>query len=541
MALRVFVLSLVCFLPFQFQAQHRLADSLRSRLLRQSDPDTTRIILLNQLAYELRDDSAAHAYKYAQEARAISENVHYTKGKAEAYALIGLSLWSQANYSLALKNLLEGLALADSLQYAQAQADILSYLGLVHGSIGGLNKALQYQLQAHALQHKLKNTKQEIRTLNSIGDCYLRLKLYPKSFIYYKKALELGTPLKYGLASNYRNIGNVYEAEGELEQALSNYLIAKKISDSTNDLRNKSQIRKSLGSVYFKQKKYELAETALREGFALSLQGNFRSITYELSELLARVKEAQGNLTESIYFYQLYDQYNDSIRQGVEPSKIASLQIEYESQRHELEIARLKKDSEIQHEELKQKNVLLGTTAIVILLIILFLIYSIRSYKFQKKFNQKLAQHNTEIDGQQSELAEQRDEVITLNEEIRAQQEEVVQQRDALFEKNKNIEQLYKSLTQVNLQLEVLVARRTAALEEQNKRLSEYTHITANKLVEPTFHILNLVELIRTHKTANVDSALTEKLKLSSAELDLIIRSISDTLQQGLNAYENKI
>src|SRR5882724_8451093 len=148
--------------------QNKTIENIRIELSKSQSEDTFRVNILNHLSYELRDDSAQRAYHYAEEARNLSLKINYPKGTVQAYGYSGLALWSQANFSLALKNLYVGLSLADSIHYSQGQADITSYLGLIYSGMADYQKALEYQLKSRSLQRQLKNVLHEVLTLNSI-------------------------------------------------------------------------------------------------------------------------------------------------------------------------------------------------------------------------------------------------------------------------------------------------------------------------------------------------------------------------------------
>ncbi len=140
-------------------------------------------------------------------------------------------------------------------------------------------------------------------------------------------------------------------------------------------------------------------------------------------------------------------------------------------QKKKLEIDVLKKESQIQTEEIKLKNTLLTMSAVVLLLIAAFLFFTFRGFRIQKSLSIQLADRNKEINQQRTELERQRDEVIALNKEIRVQQNEAIAQRDSLAQKNQSIETLHRQVSSNNQNLEELVAGRTAILQEQLKRL----------------------------------------------------------------------
>jgi ligand-binding sensor domain-containing protein len=129
------------------------------------------------------------------------------------------------------------------------------------------------------------------------------------------------------------------------------------------------------------------------------------------------------------------------------------------------------------------------------------------------------------------EIAAQRDELIALNEELRSSQEEVMAQRDALSDKNNEIER-------INSNLEKLVAIRTQALEQKNKRLAEYAFINAHKLRSPLASILGIINLMIIETDPEHKRLLLGHLQKASLELDEIVHSINQMLEEGLDNKE---
>ena len=122
-------------------------------------------------------------------------------------------------------------------------------------------------------------------------------------------------------------------------------------------------------------------------------------------------------------------------------------------------------------------------------------------------------------------VASQRDELMELNRRLQSSQEEIMAQRDSLASKNEEIES-------INANLERIVAARTLVLEEQNRRLAEYSFINAHKLRAPLASILGLINLFRIDAITEEQRQMLHHLNKSAAELDDIVRSINRLLEQ---------
>ncbi|GHM99015.1 hypothetical protein WSM22_05050 [Cytophagales bacterium WSM2-2] len=537
MRVKFFLLFLLTGEAISCFAQNPKADSLKNELARHPEQDTVRANILNALAFEKHFSDPEASFQYAADARDLSKQLNYPKGTALAYRHSGLALWTQANLSYALEFFLRGLKIADSLNYVQIQADITGNIGLVYSGLGNYAKALEYYETSLTKQRLLKNRKREIVMLNNVGDCYFHLNQYNRALDTYRMSLTLGTPIDFLMETNNRNIGNVFETMGKLDSAMRHYITSQKLSDRFNEGREKALIRISMASIFLKQRKYQQAENLAQIALLIAQTGNFRAQMKDAYAVLSEIAKVQGQYKSGLEYLKKSISYRDSIQNSVEASRIASLQLEHEMLRKKLEIDGLKKDSQLQDEELKQKNIWLVSIGVGFLLIGVFSFYAYTNYRAQKVLNVQLAELNVEINQQQSELTQQRDKVIKLNEEIQLQQEEVILQRDILTAKNADIESLHQKVRETNSNLEAIVALRTEALSEQNRRLEEYAYINAHKLRAPVASIMGIVSLLQKEGADRDKDMMVGFLKNSSAELDQVIRTISDTLNHGLNAF----
>jgi len=544
-SMRVFIsISFLLFIfQFKCQGQNRVTDSLKLQLANTKE-DTIRVALLNQLSSEETYDHPTLAGSYALEALSLAEKLHYAEGIAISYRFIGNAFWAQANQTAALDNFLRGLKIADSIPRPQVQSDLTGNLGMVYNDLGDFDKALLYYRASLAKQKELKNRLREAVLNINIGNGHYHLTRFDSALFYYKKGLNMLSTLKNTkilFDMGTIGAGDAYAGLGNFDEALKYYTKAKRSTDSTRHSRGRAHVRISMAHFFVKKKQYDLAEGELKECLSIAKAVHLKTYVRDSYELLSQVAEQQAHTNASYEYYKMFRLYDDSIKNSAEASKIASLQAEYEVQHKQLEINGLKKDALLKTQEIKSKNTLLISAIIGFSLVGLFLFSTIRNNRAQRKLNALLAERNEEIIKQQIELSEHHDELLTLNEEIRAQQDEVISQRDILANKNQSIEGLNRQVNEINQNLEKIVAQRTASLQEQNKKLEEYSFINAHKLRAPVASIMGLIYLLQKGTSAEEGKMMIGLLKKSSDELDKVIRSISDTLQQGLAAYQEQI
>lgn len=507
-------------------SQNPDVNSLEQELIKHPQLDTARVSLLVQLANAEMFDHPTKSATYAVQAFEISQKINYAEGVALSYQMLGNSFRAQANQSDALHYFLKAMQIADSIHSEQVRADLLGNIGMVYSDMGDYSSAMTNYKQSLSQQIKLKNNLREVIILINMGIGYYRMKKADSALFCYNQSITKLQSLKNThLIRDLLNIhiGDVYSALGKYDEAIVLFRKAKSSSDTTRHHRNMIHARQSIAKVLMAKNQFAAAEKELLECVQLANAVHLNTYSRDAYDLLYQCAERQGHSTQSFDYFKKYNNYKDSIENMSEESRIVSMRLEYEMQKKKLEIDVLKKETEIQTEELKIKNILLYFSITLLLLLTVFIYYVVKN-------NKLLQARNQEISRQQAEL-------LTLNEEITAQGEEVMAQRDALFEKNQQIEQVNQQMALINENLEKLVKQRTQALEEQNKKLSDYAFFNAHKLRAPLARVLGLINLLMSGNNINEQPEILRYLKLSSEELDSIVRSVGTILDEGMDAF----
>lgn len=95
----------------------------------------------------------------------------------------------------------------------------------------------------------------------------------------------------------------------------------------------------------------------------------------------------------------------------------------------------------------------------------------------------------------------------------------------------KRIRDHRREIARINQSLEDRVRERTQILEEKNQQLSEYAFINSHLLRAPLSRILGLVNLLE--YSENKETQLISHLKLSSEELDEVVKRINGAIDEG--------
>lgn len=515
-------------------------DSLLKLIKNHPTHDTTRVLLLNQLSFNRYYSDPVAALKYGFEARRIADSLHYTRGEADAFRQIGLAFWAQADISIAMKYYMTGLKIAQVNHHAQVEADITSNIGTAYTGLGNPQEALVFLNRSRAMQQKLKNSWREAAVLNNIGDAYLALKKLDEAREAYTLAFRKGTEANFtlGVSTNLRNLGNIYEIKGKYDSALANYFKCIDLSSQINDNRGFILSHKSIASVYFKKNELAKAKKYVQTGLDAALKVKLRAFARDLFELMYKISEAEGDQKKAFAYFKSFSAYKDSVQNLRVVSEVDGERLRFETEKKQTEIELLKKDSELTTERLSNKSKQLILSIVISVLSLLSLTLAVWNFLRVKRSAILLGEKNKEIQKQHLKLSEQNDELTALNEEIRSQQEEVMAQRDSLAEKNLEIEKINQKLAEVNESLEQIVDQRTKVLKEQNKKLSEYAFINAHNLRAPLARVMGLVNLLLDKPQPEEQPIILNHLKKSSEDLDTVVKSIRDTINAGITAYE---
>lgn len=110
---------------------------------------------------------------------------------------------------------------------------------------------------------------------------------------------------------------------------------------------------------------------------------------------------------------------------------------------------------------------------------------------------------------------------------------EILLQREQILIQNEKLVKYAEEINAINQSLEQRVSERTAALNEQNKQLTEYAFVNAHLLRGPLSRILGLAEVIRFTESREEQLKFVELLDISTKELDAVVHRITTILNEG--------
>jgi len=333
-----------------FSNAQDILDSLIT-VLKKEKSDTSKIRILNDLAYEfkgfnpdtsillsnqalalskkLSENRSEVISNYAKKAAAQSEHLlgtfysiigeftvslnHYDKalviweqiaasknekfsadgkrGKATTYGNVGNIYSFRGDFIKALHSYFDALKISEELNLKKDIARHLGNIGNVYVYQGNYTKALDYLFKSLKINEELKN-KNISTTLGNIGNVYSYEGDYEKALDYYTRSLKLNEEMgnKDGMCTNLDNIGNIYSLKGEFTKALDCFNRVLKMTETMADKSDMITSFGNIGSIYLYK-----GDSALAKGNRQAALGTFfpKAAEYYLQAL--ELANAKGN------------------------------------------------------------------------------------------------------------------------------------------------------------------------------------------------------------------------------------------------------
>ncbi|MFK7951230.1 MAG: histidine kinase [Ekhidna sp.] len=316
-------------------------------------------------------------------------NQDITIEAAAYFNLSGVFIESHQNDS-ALYYSLKALKIADNpLKDVYFLPGIVHNLAISYNQGGALEKAKETFLRAEKLYQEYEYRKGRPSSLYSaIGRCYLRLEKYDSAIIFYKKGMIKAEEINndFMLAILSRSIGKAYWEKGDIDKAVSFGLAAKKISERASLDGNLAVVLSQLTLYYTELGDYPKAIRYGKAGLITTEKTNNLGVRTSILSNLSAAYEKSSDLVNSLAVLKEKIEVDKKLQEEVKAREFAHLEVEYETEKKEAEIAMLSQKSSIQTLEIKQKNqaIMIGVIVILFVLAAIYFIYKQQEIKKQQ-------------------------------------------------------------------------------------------------------------------------------------------------------------
>ncbi|MFM9910739.1 MAG: tetratricopeptide repeat protein [Chitinophagaceae bacterium] len=415
---------------FPIIAQVRVADSLKN-ILSVERNDSVKVILLRDIGYAYEQTNTMESSNYYLQAISLSKkinnsyqylaalndygNLHITSGKYDtaeiifkdiltktntqtSYILTGSVLANLGNiyknknkYILAQEQYMKAIALFEKNNDTPRLTRLYGNMNIVFFDLRQDKQAIEYAEKMYSLAKKNNNNEDIVTALVNLSNSYKRMNEHPKAIALLKESLPLAIELDnaYFLSNIYYNLG-VNELEmKKYDTAISNLNKAAVFARTMSNTAELGAVLTQSGRAYSSKGNYSVAINFFNEAEPIVLKANRKNEINELYLNIAETEKLAGNLARAYKYLYKYAQLKDTIYDDATSSKIAELEINYQTEKKEKDILQLQQESKNKTDSIQKTKtliyILLGS--FLTLLLIIFLSY--RTYKQKQLFQQQ--------------------------------------------------------------------------------------------------------------------------------------------------------
>lgn len=242
--MRVLLLVSTLLLSLLVYSQQEQMDSLRRRLENRRQADTTRVVDLNEMAWQWLDYSLDSSERYVWKALSLSRKLKYIHGTADAKNTLGVIRRLQNRPDEAIQLYEEVIVLRRKSKRTDKLTGAFSNLGSVYYENGNYAPALKYYQKAFDNAITYKQEENQLILLNNIGVAYKSSGLYEQALKAFRKGLRMNRKIRnsYQEAQLYLNIATIYDQRRMYHESVRYNKHAYAIFSADNNIRQLSTV-----------------------------------------------------------------------------------------------------------------------------------------------------------------------------------------------------------------------------------------------------------------------------------------------------------
>jgi len=370
----------------------RTTDSLHQQLAVVKQ-DTTRVLILAELAEAFRNTMSDSAMRYGQQSLSLAKQIQFPKGEAKALLSMSVILREMGNFPKSLEAGLKALQISEQHHFVAAEQLSLIRIANVYSSSKDFTAALNYY---RAAEKKLKLAPDGylIAAVQVfIGDIYGELNQFDSSLYYERQASHKVFLYPSILPIYFRVLGNIETKSGNNQLALKYFDQGLQSALLEYDYRKAASVYISMASLYNALNQIDSAIYNANLALVYGQKLAYKNQIMEAATLLAELYEKR-DIKQSLRYYKIANAAKDSMY-GIE--KVQAIQtITLNVQEHQRE---LEKAKTAYRNKVRQYALIAG---LAIFSLIAFILY--RNNKQKQKANKVLKTTLSDLKSAQSLL-----------------------------------------------------------------------------------------------------------------------------------------
>lgn len=290
---------------------------------------------------------------------------------AELLRQSGISNMDMGDYRQSSERLMQAIRLFESAGDARGVANTRVNLGALNYYLNQFDNTIRYWKQAVFYFEKNGPAGRLGTVYSNLGSVFSEMNRLDSAEIYHRRALRIHEQANNhrGMAQAWNNLGVTFEYAKRFEEALGCFRQARIFSDSTGD--RVGAIRALLNGAAILEYQRHFAEALAANRQALEeLSHTGEKALYRLAYLnLAGLYSKTGRYKDAFESLEKYHVYKDSLVNEENTRYLQDMQLQYESEKKEREIALLSHESEKQALRLERQRLLLAGLLVIAVLL----------------------------------------------------------------------------------------------------------------------------------------------------------------------------
>jgi len=326
------------------------------------------------------------------------ESREYKLNVASASCSIGVTYYYLAKYDKAIQNYMTSLKILEEIEMYNGMGICLNNLGNIYSDKKKYKKALEFYYRAVEITLKSGDLITLSQGYNNLGMVYFYLENFDSAYYYISSCIRINEEEnnKYDLTQNYNNLGEIFEIKHEYDSALSCYGKSLSLSKELNSPDGEIDSHLELGNLYGKINQIDKAERHLLESLKLAQESGTSYSTILANNALSSLYKKNGDFEKAFNYYVAGSVMKDSIFSAESDERIADIEAKYRTEQKEEEITFLKEKSKLLDKQSKTNKLVFSGIIIILILTIVLVIISYRSYKHKQLAEKRKTQQNAE-------------------------------------------------------------------------------------------------------------------------------------------------
>ena len=326
---------------------------------------------INNIAYETKLENCVAFCKVYKKNAFDAKKINYPLGEAESYSNLSLMSFFSGKFDDNFYYSLQAIAIYEKLNETEKLANEYGEMGFRMNKRNP-KKALYYMQKGMKISEKSKFQKPLLGIYNNYGTLKQQQNELDSALYFFRKCLKIKESIKdsVGIPYSLNNIAEIFIIRKQFAEAKKLFDKSLKIRILRNDKYGIADSYAYLGDLNHAEKKYDEAILNYDKSLEFSLKYKFNNLLRHNYKMISECYEYSNNSKAALVAYKKHVFYKDSILNTETNSKIAELEVKFETKNKEKQL--LEKEIEVKN----TRNKLIAVSSLALFIgLIGYLIY----------------------------------------------------------------------------------------------------------------------------------------------------------------------